>query len=452
MSSRLFCRAFRLQAEKDDYYSEYAFSRPDFYGNRKISEDKLYQVQASSMQFSNGLRDGQWMIVNGYGAPREQHTFRNGSENGLQLIFEEEEGSFTYLEYIYHSVNDTVNGQVLTLQSDGFPQYRGYFNMGVPHGIFRSYFPGDTSRFFKQELRFDNGFMTGNYLEYRDSNNLALSVLLQKEDSMRHDAFDMVYDDWSYGSPSRYYKANFNGKYFIYRLFDDGERTTSNFKKGVYSYYYQSQTLFSKGVKEYDKPVGQWVFYREGRDRIYKRIDFRDSFLMQGADTLKTFGLVKAYYDDGRLMFTGYATDKTSAYSCESEADMPIEEDYYLEFYDTIGKPLLVNGTGMIRELQANGYVLKEGRVENFLKQGIWVYYTKFGLPEAIGAYKDGKKTGRWLSGDLGGLNLNDRICYMSDEEFRAWINTFGGNLDLEEEIYVDGELISRQRMRTIKR
>jgi hypothetical protein len=173
---------------------------------------------------------------------------------------------------------------------------------------------------------------------------------------------------------------------------------------------------------------------------------------VQGTDTVFSYGRVKAYYDDGRLMFSGLAIDQTSSYSCESGSDMPIEDDYYLEFYDTVGQPMLVNGKGMIKELQANGYVLKEGRVENNQREGIWIYYTKFGLPETIGVYKQGKRTGRWLSGDLGGLNLDETICYMSDEEFRSWINAFGGNLDLKEMFYVDGKLISSNSVRTVKR
>jgi antitoxin component YwqK of YwqJK toxin-antitoxin module len=113
---------------------------------------------------------------------------------------------------------------------------------------------------------------------------------------------------------------------------------------------------------------------------------------------------------------------------------------------------VLENGSGTIRELQANGYVLKEGKVENHLKQGIWIYYSKFGLPEAIGAYKDGKKTGRWLKGDLGGLNLDDRICYMSEEEFSAWVNMFGDSLSLSEEFYAEGKLVSSNSVNTRKR
>ncbi len=440
-----------------DYY-EYS----DYGGNGSdvVTKDNIFPIQNSSIQFRNGQKHGQWLFMTPSGGVSEFANFRNGVRNGMQSNWYMQEG-YNHMHYLGHAVNDTVNGEGMAFAQDGLPYYKGYFIKGLPHGTFTSYFPDDTSKYFRQKFQFDHGLLVGDYVEYRDSNNLALIVHFDKKDSLLYSVFD---DDESegymyemevgmYSMDGRYMESLFSPVYRSGEALMDRLFNYPSVKRGLYSYYYKSGTVFKTGYKKWENPIGKWKFYREGKDRLYKEIDFRDSALSwQGTDTMFSYGLVKTYYDDGRLMFVGYATDKSSAYSCESGADMPIEEDYYLEFYDTIGRPLLVNGNGMIKELQANGYVLKEGQVINYLKQGIWVYYTKFGLPEAIGSYKDGKKTGRWLKGDLGGLNIDDHICYMSDEEFQSWISMFGGNLNLTEEFYVDGKMVSSNQVNTVKR
>ena len=478
LHSKVMMNAY-LQA-RGDYDSDLDYNKR--YGvARELVKEDIYPVQSSSIQYSYGQKDGYWTITDVTGHINKQLTFHRDRQNGMQLLFFSGEGSM-YPYYIYHAVNDTVNGKVWAMNENGYPEYEGQFNMGVPDGLFRHYFSTrDTGRFFVQQMQFDNGFLTGRYLKYRDSNDLAMSIEFRKNDSLKFSVFAPLWQEFEmYPDPSdpesenlhlmvesidmemayvsslvnRRYSSGYGkgGEIFDGYAMLAGLFSESYISKGLYTYYYKSGTEFMKGRKAHYRPEGEWRFYREGRDRIYKIIHFKDSVLhYPGGDTMRTFGRVSAFYDDGRLMFSGYATDRSSAYSCESGADMPVEEDYYLEFYDTAGKPLLLNGSGMIRELQANGYVLKEGKVENYKKEGLWIYYTKFGLPEKIGAFRNGKKNGRWLSGDLGGLNLDEHICYMSDEEFRAWINIFGGDLNLEESYYLDGKRISVNQVNTIK-
>mgnify|MGYP001332643020 CR=1 FL=1 len=104
-----------------------------------------------------------------------------------------------------------------------------------------------------------------------------------------------------------------------------------------------------------------------------------------------------------------------------------------------------------IVEYQVNGYKLKEGLMINGKKSGIWVYYSRYGLPTEIGRYVNGKKEGRWLKGDLSGLNLNENICFMSSEEFMAWIRMYGGNLSLKEIYFENGKFLMSDSVETVK-
>jgi len=113
-----------------------------------------------------------------------------------------------------------------------------------------------------------------------------------------------------------------------------------------------------------------------------------------------------------------------------------------LSFYDENGKSLLENGSGVITELQASGHKLKEGRLEQYKKQGVWVYYNNYGQAEAMGLYENGLKVGRWITGDLSGLHLSEKVCFMSNEEYFDWIAQYGGDLNFKEEFYNKGQLI----------
>lgn len=446
-----------------DYDYDYDYDEPMYFRSyrprkaEKITLENSYKVTSSSIQYADGKKFGQWHVVED-GKVSFQYNYRNDKKEGMQYVY----SGYNYnaLNYVYNAVRDTVDGRVWNLDMNGSPNYAGNFKMGVPHGYFTRYNEIDTLNRLSERYQFMNGYMVGRYETYRDSGELKMTIDMDINDSMYYDIYHVIPRlSYSYirgkreasisTSANRVIESpDLSGDDFLTGIF-----STSYIKRGYYRNYYKSGGVFSEGYKKSNTPIGHWNFYREGKDRIYKRIDFRDSVIeINGEDTVRSYGIVKAYYDDGRLMFTGLALDQETKYSCESEADIPTEEDYYLEFYDTIGKPVLVNGSGFIEELQANGYKLKEGRMVNGKKEGIWVYYSKFGLPSAIGAFENGKKSGRWLVGDLGGLNLNDKVCFMSNEEFIAWINTYGGNLNLTEEYYTEGKLTSGNSVDTIKR
>lgn len=439
--------------------------------DKKIKKEDLDELEKSKMNFDNGQKEGQWaMISRNYNNDyRFYLTFHKNKLEGTQYRILKN-ANFDHISYVFTMQDDTLNGKVWKLDQNGYPSATGNFVKGVPNGEFIEYFPIDTFKFYQEKFRFDNGFLNGRYEQYRDSNNLKFTIDFNKSDSLYFSVFKPMYmtrQSFISSNSSKNtiktdgisidkYKSisadlnfmNINGYNFINDLFRN-----LYIKKGFYTYYYKSGTVFKLGLMEDYLPKGRWKFYREGKDRLYKTIDFKDSVVkLLPNDSIDTFGLVHAYYDDGRLMFKGYATDVSSKYSCDSEADIPTEENYYLEFYDTTGNSTLKDGNGFITELQASGHKLKEGQIQNNKKQGIWIYYNSFGQPEAIGFYNNGKKQGRWLVGDLSGLNLSDNVCFMSNEEFLMWVDTYGKNLSLSEEFYNNGVLVNDNTVKTISR
>ena len=53
-----------------------------------------------------------------------------------------------------------------------------------------------------------------------------------------------------------------------------------------------------------------------------------------------------------------------------------------------------------------------------------------------VGQYVDGKKNGRWLSGDLSGFNYLDGGCYESDESKAQIAKAVQYNIEITEVMY----------------
>jgi len=408
----------------------------------------------SELRYLDGLKDGLCAInlLKNYGGEvRCNYIYHKDLLDGLQI-----EDHHEYRIIFYRS-KGILNGSAMQLAKSGYPLTSGTFKDGKANGIFTRYFGKDTMH-YRQRCEFKHGFLCGEYTEFSDKNELMYRIKFRPQDSFFNSTIDDEYNLYSgsyHGEDP--YEERINNRYLNDSFFyvDKWFKVLFNkigYQDGDYTYYYKNGDVFKFGTKMENEPVGLWQFYREGGDRIYKRIVFKDSIMVSTSmDSIPVFGFTQAYYDDGKLMFKGLALDKKVKYSCESGSEMPVEDDYYLEFFDTIGQPMLKNGSGFISELQANGNKLKEGRIENYQKQGVWVYYSKFGLPEAIGMFKNGKRVGRWIKGDLGGLNLNETICFMNETDFRNWIETDGKNIYIEELYYVDGNLISNNGVRVIK-
>ena len=426
---------------------------------KTLKMDNMIKQESSMMNYEYGKKEGQWQIntENSYSTPMHQLVYHNNQLNGTQYQFRANSG-YKFLGRVYNMKNDTVHGYYWKLARNGYPTLKGHFNMGVPDGTFIRYNVSDfklrdTGKYILESLPFKHGYLDGTYKLYRDTNNLKYTVQLSIKDSMYYTVFKTT-RNYESESDEHYVRPRVDDmKPKVYNGSDFVDNLPTRFKSGYYTYYYKSGFVFKQGQKHYSEPNGIWHFYREGQGRLYKTIDFKDSVVyLSAADSIGTVGRVKAYYDNGQLMYEAWAQNMDTKYTCESEADMPTEEDHYLSFFDENGKSMLENGSGVITELQASGHKLKEGRVEQFKKQGVWVYYNNYGQAEAMGLFENGLKVGRWIKGDLSGLHLSEKVCFMSNEEYFDWIAQYGGDLNFQEEYYNKGQLIQSNGVETIRR
>jgi hypothetical protein len=66
---------------------------------------------------------------------------------------------------------------------------------------------------------------------------------------------------------------------------------------------------------------------------------------------------------------------------------------------------------GFVQNFYDNGVLQNEGRMKDGLPQGLWKYYDPFGKLNLMGMFHQGKRDGRWLSGDLAEKKYLGEIC-----------------------------------------
>lgn len=406
------------------------------------------QLPTRTLSYKTGKLNGsittyqEWQIEN-------LNQYKEGKLNGVQYCISGDESP--YMNYIYYMTNDTIDGEAKKFFRNGKVNEIAHFNHGKLDGsmkVFQNSFLSDSS--ISWRLNFTKGYLDGQFQEYSFDDVLIKTIDFKIRDSnfvslksFEHTLMErnLINSESETFELNRYSEVVYN----IYYRLDD--------YKGYHTYYYDDGVLFCSGAKDSGKKVGLWTYYRIDGKSIYKKIYKGDTVLRnKNSDSFTCEDYVRCYYDNGQLMYEGFTLSYKSQVVCESQTEMPISDMYYLQFYDTSGSVLLINGTGFITELQSTGYKLREGNLVNYHKEGVWIEYNIKGLPIEMGMYKNGKKEGRWLTGDLSGLNVGRDICFADADEFTQYLKEYGGDLELGEEYYVNGVLINSNEVNTVKR
>jgi antitoxin component YwqK of YwqJK toxin-antitoxin module len=94
-------------------------------------------------------------------------------------------------------------------------------------------------------------------------------------------------------------------------------------------------------------------------------------------------------------------------YNCGQNETYDINTYYVI--YEKDSSQHLING--FVKNYYTNGVKQSEGINKNGLPTGIWKYYNDNGSLREIGRYINGKKHGRWLSGDLSKFAYLGDVC-----------------------------------------
>ena len=216
----------------------------------------------------------------------------------------------------------------------------------------------------------------------------------------------------------------------------------SNSWTADYRYFFLNGQVSQEGRVENGRRTGWWIFNTESGKKL-KEIEYTPGSILApngSGDTLHYKGRIKGYHPKGYLLYEGYVLDESFSYSCATETDLSFEDIWYTGFYDSLGNQTLQNNSGKVYDYHVNTVKRMEGFIRNGLYDSTWYQYSNGGTLESAGKYRNGKKNGRWLLGDLEGINFLDNQCFDAGDEWRMM--QMANELDFTEEIWSDGKLI----------
>ncbi len=212
---------------------------------------------------------------------------------------------------------------------------------------------------------------------------------------------------------------------------------------GYHRYFYKSGIINQEGHIDSGKRVGTWKFYTES-GVLFKEITYNKGELPDPKNPGKLmphFGFCKGFNLKGQPLYEGYILDIDFTSSCATLADVFFENIYYTAIYDSTGRELIATGKpAPVTEIQITGAKHFDGWWKNGMRDSIWVFYSISGTPNAVGKYAKGQKEGRWISGDLTGINILDNACFEPENIYR--IRQEQRKLDFTESFYKNGKTV----------
>lgn len=445
-----------------------------------------YGKKAESIEFSNNYEQG--LRTGLYQDPlkpigKEQLNYVLGRPDGVQnlnLDFR----SINKLHFIMRAgrpdvhllVTDISNGLIL----DSLP-----LKEGRVHGTYRSYnhvqessdvvneaeismtmMMPVTRKAPASEVQFKDGFANGVARFWFDEGGVKAEVSFKAEDSVQlleiepedHGGFQL--------STQKELTSEYlgSGRYMDHHTvyesevlsFEDGAITWRGrehllslkpFWTATYTYYYQNGQKSQQGQVRGQQKTGWWTYWNEAGQKM-KEVEYTPGVIVHPAglsDSLRFKGRIRGYRPgSGILMYEGYVLDETFSYSCATETDLAFEDIFYTAFYDSSGTQTLRNYSGAVYDFHTTGAKQFTGFMNKGLRDSVWFFFTPGKTLTEAGKYQLGLKHGRWLSGDLEGVNYLDNQCFDAAESWR--MNDLANELDFTEAVYNQGMLLRKEQ------
>ncbi|MCC7297848.1 MAG: hypothetical protein IT244_05895 [Bacteroidia bacterium] len=216
---------------------------------------------------------------------------------------------------------------------------------------------------------------------------------------------------------------------------------------GYYQYFYKSGHKSQEGRAVNGTRSGIWKFYNES-GYLFKEVDYNKGSITNPFDTAKSIvysGKCKGYNNMGKPIYEGLIVDEDFDYTCATEVAIAIQDIYFTAVFDSLGNNILnTSQYTPVQEYQISGAKLYEGFWYMGQRDSIWKYFDAGGNLNEIGKYAQGKRQGRWISGDLIGINYIDNACFKSEDDYR--IDELRKQLEFTETFYENGKVVDYQK------
>jgi antitoxin component YwqK of YwqJK toxin-antitoxin module len=355
-----------------------------------------------------------------------------GNKNGIDAEFEYG-GRMMRCE---NFVDGLSNGHMWGINYAGDTTFSMYKIMGLNEGAYYS-------QFFDYRTDVKTGRVDGSFIAGAP---VGKWITLGEYNTLRYE----VEIDSCYGTKSYYSNvlSDFNeisgadiiGTFKIYHpngvLYTSGKTYVDNH---VIDYGYMVDTVYSS------HKLGRWT-YHNNVGRMTHDINYyaKEKFMyIVGKDSVFVEGDYKEYYANGNLKYEGLLFGEGTRLDCSSDIEEPEFFVQYKTYLSENGDTIVKNGNGKVTTFYANGSIWWECELEDGKLKGWYKTFNKEGILEEVGQYKNGARDGRWLKGDLTGVNYTDDQCFQNEEEKEREQEKNKNLIQLELTIYKDGEMVN---------
>lgn len=383
--------------------------------------EKRKYFLSSSKEYENGMLNGTSIDYDWRGVVEQKEEFKDNYREGLSI--ERNELAFSRASYKNGLLDGYVQTYLTLPEQDSILLYDLNFQDGSLQGESKSYhLNGNLSKrgFFLDGMpiedyeAFDSLGFRYHYVKFEysypveekiwEENQLSVRYKFNWEDSIYFEPSDIT---TSQSLERMLVKLGFGNSYVQQPYYGRPSLVEKDEIKYHMTKYYPNDTIARDGALDAGKKYGPWEFYDYEGELLYM-VDYKDSILnVNDSIRFKSKGIYTEITAQGDTLYEAYIIEKFEKYDCSHTDHYEIRQLYTIwEESDTLNRM-----NGYVQNFYDNGVLQNEGKMKDGLPDGVWKYYDPFGKLNQYGVYVQGKRNGRWLSGDLSKTKYLGDIC-----------------------------------------
>lgn len=406
-------------------HSRYAVHTKASKYRREMSEDSLPKRKQyylySTINYDKGMLNGPYAEYSWYGRIKERGSYlddeldgeyfsrysiaysksnyKNGRLDGYVKTYLTLPRQDTILLYDLNFQHGMLNGKSVAYHTNGRVAKQGFFLDGESIDDYEAF---DTLGFKYHYVKFKYSHPVEEKIW--EENELSLRYTFNWEDSIEFDPSDITK---SMSLESLMYKMGYNRGDLQNEYYGRPRLINKTGLEYHMTKFYPNDTIARDGKIDDGKKMGYWSFFNYEGEFLYE-VDYFDSIItVNDSIIFKSKGILTDYDSEGNQLYKAYIIEKMEKYDCAHTDHYEIRQLY--TFWEASSDVNRMNG--YVQNFYDNGVLQNEGKMKNGLPDGLWKYYDPFGKLNLMGVFHQGKRHGRWLSGDLAAKKYLGEIC-----------------------------------------
>ena len=351
----------------------------------------------SFVNFVDGFEQGPGFEQNPIAITR--YSYEDGELDGIVTTHLTLPGRDSILMYELNFQNGMLQGESKSYHANGKLSKRGFFLNGQPIDDYEGY---DTLGFKYHYVKFNYSFPVEekiyelNELSVRYQFDWKDSIYFRPDDLTNSTSIDnLLYQEELLGDA---YEEPYYGRESLVEKFNIKYHMTK---------YFPNDTVARDGDLKGSKKIGNWYFNSYDGKRLHEILYFDTILKVNDSIKFKSKGIITDLDSNGKAISKSYLIERIEKYDCSHTDHYEVRQYYTIwQAHDSVGRM-----NGFVKNYYDNGTLQSEGMMQNGLPTGVWKLYDPNGKLHQVGEYVQGKRNGRWLSGDLSKTKYLGDIC-----------------------------------------